>query len=76
MSKNLALRPDSKIPLWAQIADILRRRIAESDSDSTGFTDASLVAEFGVSPMTVRQAVSVLVDEGLLVRQRGRGTFL
>lgn len=76
MVRALPLRPNSKVPLWAQIADILRRRIAESDSDVTGFTDAALVAEFRVSPMTVRQAVQALVDEGLLIRQRGRGTFL
>jgi len=76
MSRALALKPNSKVPLWAQIADILRRRIADSDADPTGFTDAALTSEFKVSPMTVRQAVQTLVDEGLLVRQRGRGTFL
>jgi GntR family transcriptional regulator len=76
MSRALALRADSKIPLWAQIADILRRRIVESDTDLAGFTDTALATEFRVSPMTVRQAVQTLVDEGLLIRQRGRGTFL
>lgn len=75
-SRALALELDSKVPLWAQIAEILRRRIAESETDLTGFTDTALASEFKVSPMTVRQAVQTLVDEGLLVRQRGRGTFL
>src|SRR5579872_4397651 len=70
------LKPRSTIPLWAQIADILRQRIAEGGDAQPDFTDAALVAEFKVSPMTVRQAVQELVVEGLLVRQRGRGTFI
>jgi GntR family transcriptional regulator len=76
MGRESLLETHSGIPRWAQIAEILRRRIAEGASEATRFTDAALVAEFKVSPMTVRQAVQNLVDDGLLVRQRGRGTFL
>ena len=35
-----------------------------------------LAAEFGVAPMTVRQVLARLEDEGLLSRQVGRGTFV
>ena len=35
-----------------------------------------LAAEFGVAPMTVRQVVARLEEEGLLSRQVGRGTFV
>ncbi len=35
-----------------------------------------LAAEFGVAPMTVRQVLARLEDEGILSRQVGRGTFV
>ena len=35
-----------------------------------------LAAEFGVAPMTVRQVLARLEDEGLVSRQVGRGTFV
>ena len=35
-----------------------------------------LAAEFGVAPMTVRQVLSRLEQEGLVSRQQGRGTFV
>lgn len=64
------------IPRWAQIADVIRERIAREGLGTTGLSDAALSEEFGVSPLTVRQAVQQLVNEGLLVRQRGKGTFV
>lgn len=39
-------------------------------------SEQELVARFGVSKMTVRQAVAELVKEGFLRRDHGRGTFV
>src|SRR5690606_27176385 len=39
-------------------------------------SERELCAQFGVSRMTVRQAVDALVVEGLLERVQGRGTFV
>ncbi|GJL82630.1 MAG: GntR family transcriptional regulator [marine bacterium B5-7] len=36
----------------------------------------NLAAEFNVAIVTVRQAVSILEEEGLVTRQQGRGTFV
>jgi DNA-binding transcriptional regulator YhcF (GntR family) len=35
-----------------------------------------LAADFGVAPMTVRQVLERLEDEGVLLRRPGRGTFV
>lgn len=66
------------VPLWVNVADTLRRRIhnGSDGSDGSDFSDVALSSEFKVSTVVVRQAVQQLVQEGLLIRRRGKGTFL
>lgn len=66
------------VPLYQQLADRLRRQIAEGDyriGDRLPSEDA-LGAEFGVSRITVRAALDQLSTAGMLQRQRGKGTFV
>jgi GntR family transcriptional regulator len=62
-------------PRYVEIADYLRRLIAASRPGDRLPSEAELCERFGVSRMTVRQAVQVLANERLLVRRRGEGTF-
>lgn len=65
-------------PLYRRIADYIRRRI-ESGEWPVGHqvpTEQRLCRQFGVSRITVVKALGRLVDEGLLVREQGRGTFV
>lgn len=39
-------------------------------------TEQELANQFNVNRMTIRQALSSLVEEGLLIRKRGEGTFV
>ncbi len=45
-------------------------------ADSSIPTEKELAKRFGVSLITVRRAVESLVQEGLLVKRQGKGTFL
>ena len=66
------------IPLYVQIADLIRQRIARGQwSAGTRLpTLEELVAELGVARVTVRQAMDIVSAEGLVTRRQGRGTFV
>jgi GntR family transcriptional regulator len=65
-------------PLYLTIAQLMRGRIAAGQwrPGAQLPTLNALIREFGASRMTVRQAVSVLEDEGLVWRRQGKGTFV
>jgi len=71
-----ALDRTSPLPLWAQLMDELRRRLAEGELSGRLPTEPSLAAGYGVSRQTVREALRRLRDAGLLTAERGRGTFV
>lgn len=68
----------SRIPLYVQLADALRRRIEDGQWEPSQkiSTLEELEKEFQVARVTVRQAVDLLQKEGLVHRQQGRGTFV
>lgn len=66
----------SPLPLWAQLLEDLRERLQAGEFTNRFPTDSELVQTYGVSRQTVRDAVRRLQGEGLLERQRGRGTFV
>ena len=65
----------SKLPLYLRIADELRARLLQLPADAPFETEEALTEEFGVARGTIRQALNVLVQEGVLKRAQGRGSF-
>ena len=66
------------IPLWYQLADLLRARISAGQLPlgSRLPTERRLAEQYGVSLITVRQALASLADDSMIRRERGRGTFV
>jgi GntR family transcriptional regulator len=66
------------IPKYIQLAKILRRKITAQEyaPDEQIPTEAALCREYGVSRITVREAVDMLARESLLYRRQGRGTYV
>jgi GntR family transcriptional regulator len=67
---------DNPIPLYLQVADILRGRINRREWPAGTLipTLEALAEEFKVARVTARQAVQLLTREGLLSPRRGYGT--
>ena len=68
----------SPIPLYVQVADLMRQRIQRRQwpAGHRLATLAEMVAEFGVARVTIRQAMDMLEAEGVIVRRQGLGTFV
>lgn len=82
MEQNLILSSElmlnSDIPLYAQLVGIIKRHIS-SGALAVGDllpSEAELCRCFDISRNTVRQAIGELEAEGLVVRKRGKGTFV
>ncbi len=69
---------DSKIPLYHQIKQNIRQLIDEGllNSGDSLPSERELAVHYGVNRLTVRRAIGELVDEGILKRKRGVGTFI
>lgn len=65
-------------PLWSQLYDILESRILNSEYKEGEVlpSEVSLMEEFEVSRVTVRQAMDKLINAKLISRKRGKGTIV
>lgn len=74
----LSIDRTSPLPLHHQLKQRLLENIESGawKPDDLIPSEQELQDQFGLSRTTVRQALSDLVHEGLLVRERGRGTFV
>lgn len=69
---------DTPIPYYYQMREILRQEVASGKwvVNEKLPSERILCERFGVSRPTVREALDDLVSEGLLRREKGRGTFV
>ncbi len=71
------LDKNSPFTLTYQITELLRSRIISKYKPGDLLpSEKELMIEFDVSSITVKNALEVLVHEGLIYRKRGKGTFV
>ena len=72
------LESDSAEPLYIQLAYIIREDIQNGkyNAEQRIPTEKELSEIYSVSRITIRSALEILVKEGLLMRRRGKGTFI
>src|SRR5262249_15991134 len=73
-----SLDPASDRPVYKQIADHLRiaierGRLREGDQLPS---EAQLIDHYGVARMTIRNAMRLLQDEGLVTAEHGKGSYV
>lgn len=80
----MAVDPDAEIdhegPVtpYRQLAAILKARIARGDwaEGRPIASETRLVQEYGIARTTVRRALDVLVEDGVVWKVQGRGTYV
>ena len=75
---NIQLPRSSAVPLYTQIKEAIRAKIIDGTyvAHQQLPSENDMIAAFGVSRITVRQAISDLQKEGLLFKVHGKGTFV
>jgi GntR family transcriptional regulator len=69
--------PADATPLYQQLRDQLRAKLVDGwPKDRPIPSERHLMQMTGLSRMTIRQAIAELVNEGMLRRDHGRGTFV
>jgi len=71
-------KQENRVPLYLQLKESLRSSITTGKLKAGDKipTEVELSEKYNISRVTVRKAVSELVEEGYLVRKQGKGTFV
>jgi len=78
MEKLKAIKKDTLKPLYVQVAENITQYIQDNnlkDGDPLP-SQNKLISYFGVSEVTIRQALQRLKTEGIITRVQGKGTFV
>jgi GntR family transcriptional regulator len=72
------IEPDGPVPIYLQLVEILVGRIERGDlvPNRPLPSEGQLVQEFGIARGTVRHAIAVLREQGLVFTVPQRGTYV
>jgi len=69
---------NSPVPYYYQLEQLLREKIENADWKPGDVlpSEAELCSTFGISRTVVRQALNKLCQDGVVYKEKGRGTFV
>ncbi|TDL82899.1 GntR family transcriptional regulator [Peribacillus frigoritolerans] len=72
------IEKDAMLPLYYQLQQSIKKAIQENELNPGDMipSEREYAEKYKISKMTVRQALTNLVKEGLLNREQGKGTFI
>ncbi|KEZ52587.1 GntR family transcriptional regulator [Metabacillus indicus] len=72
------IQKNSPLPIYYQLEEAIKEAIQNQELTPGRMipSEREYAEKYGISRMTVRQALSNLVNDGFLYRQRGKGTFV
>ncbi|MGX1194445.1 GntR family transcriptional regulator [Metabacillus sp. SLBN-84] len=72
------IQKNSPLPIYYQLEEAIKEAIQNQELTPGQMipSEREYAEKYGISRMTVRQALSNLVNDGFLYRQRGKGTFV
>ena len=74
----MSLNAKKSVPLYVQLMDAIRSDIKQGNLNQGDQipSESELSSQYGVSRVTVRNSIAQLVEEGLLIKIQGKGTFV
>ncbi|HWQ79744.1 MAG TPA: GntR family transcriptional regulator [Anaerovoracaceae bacterium] len=78
MAKKIKDGVDYRAPMYLQLREVIRTKIEEGEflPGEAIPSENALAQQYGLNRMTVRNAISTLVNEGLLIRVHGKGVYV
>lgn len=79
LSKDETKATEGKMPTYVKVYEKLYTMIADGTTFPVGThlpAEPKLAAMLGVSRMTLRQALELLIEDGLLIKMQGKGNFV
>jgi DNA-binding GntR family transcriptional regulator len=74
--RTVVIDHDSHVPVWRQLAEIIRARIEAGEIRTRVPSVRTLSQEYGLSTNTVQKAVDLLKRDGLIVGTQGKGLYV
>src|SRR6188508_232076 len=77
-ANSIRINKSSRIPLYYQLAESIREQIRSGELSPGDQLpgERDLAEQVGISRMTARQAIALLVSDGAIVVRHGSGTFV